>query len=64
MGARLIVGARSRELSPEALGAFLQFPKQIGRDVFQSNGHHFETVTVPFQFLPRRAETDCFSMTN
>jgi len=33
----------------EALGVFLQFPVQIGRDIFQSNGSHFETVTVPFR---------------
>src|SRR6516165_1457394 len=62
--ARLVVGARSRELSPEALGAFLQFPVQIGRDVFQSNVPRFETVTVPFRFSLRRAGSDCFSMTN
>jgi len=62
--ARLVVGARSLEMPPEALGAFLQFPIQIGRDIFQSNGRHCGTVTVPFQFSPQRAESGCFSMTN
>ncbi len=41
----------NREMPPEALGAFLQFPVQIGRDILQNNGRHFETVTVPISVL-------------
>ena len=38
------------------LGAFLKFPVQLCRNVFQSNRRHRGTVTVPFWLSTQRQD--------